>query len=77
MPIDQLDAADLDQTVAVQRIKPGGLGIEHDLAHESPAAGVASTRYELPARAAHFSDRLQNVAHLRAGMIEATANYPR
>ncbi len=33
--VDQLDAADLDQPMAVQRIETRGLGIEHNLAHES------------------------------------------
>ena len=30
--VDQLDAADLDDAVAVERVEPRGLGIEHDLA---------------------------------------------
>ena len=29
--VDQLDAADLDDAVTVERIEPRGLGIEHDL----------------------------------------------
>src|SRR5262245_18599567 len=37
--VHQLDAADLDQAVALQRIKAGGLGIEHDLAHRTSQAG--------------------------------------
>ena len=32
-PVDQLDAADLDQTMAVEGIETRGLGIEHNLAH--------------------------------------------
>ena len=31
--IDQFDAADLDHPIALNGIKPGGLGIENDLAH--------------------------------------------
>ena len=31
--VDQLDAADLDQAIALEGIKPGGFGIENDLAH--------------------------------------------
>src|SRR5262245_23953099 len=38
-PVHQLDAADLDQAVALQRIKTGRLGIEHDLAHRNSQAG--------------------------------------
>src|SRR5271156_162772 len=45
--IDQLDAADLDQTMAVQRIKTRGLGIEHNFAHNRPRAGRVA--YESPA----------------------------
>ncbi len=33
--VDQLDAADLDDAMAVERIEPGRLGIEHDLAQRS------------------------------------------
>src|SRR5262249_35797165 len=32
--IEQLDAADLDQPMALVGVEPGGLGIEHDLAHQ-------------------------------------------
>ena len=31
--VDELDAADLDQPIALKGIEPGGFGIEHDLAH--------------------------------------------
>ena len=34
--IDEFDAADLDQTIALEGIKPGGLGVENDLAHLIP-----------------------------------------
>jgi len=34
--IDQLDAADLDHTVAVERVEPRRLGIEYDLAQNLP-----------------------------------------
>ena len=30
--VEQLDAADLDDAVAVERVEPGRLGVEHDLA---------------------------------------------
>src|SRR5262245_36935920 len=40
--VDQLDAADLDNAVATERIEAGGFGIENDLAHylSSGAASV-------------------------------------
>ena len=31
--VDQLDTADLDHPIALQRIEAGGFGVEHDLAH--------------------------------------------
>ena len=31
--INELDAADLHQTIALKRIKPGSFSIEDDLAH--------------------------------------------
>ena len=31
--IDQLDTADLDQAMAIQRVETGRLGIKHDFAH--------------------------------------------
>ena len=34
--VDELDAADLDQAVAVKRIEACGLRVEHDFAHEFP-----------------------------------------
>ncbi len=34
MRLRNLDAADLDQPVAPQRIEAGGFGIENDFAHE-------------------------------------------
>ena len=36
--VEQLDAADLDQPIAAQRIEAGGFGVENDFAH-----GVSST----------------------------------
>src|SRR5580704_3821601 len=33
-PVDHFDAADLDQPIALQRVKAGGFGIENDLAHQ-------------------------------------------
>ena len=32
-PVEQLDAADLDQAVALARVKAGGFGVEDDFAH--------------------------------------------
>ena len=32
--VEQLERADLDHPVAVGRLEPGGLGIDHDLAHQ-------------------------------------------
>src|SRR5215471_12293671 len=32
-PVEQLDATDLDQAVAAERVETGGLGIEHDFPH--------------------------------------------
>ena len=74
--VDQLDAADLDQAMALERIKPRRFGIEHDFAHDFPSMelfGRPTRReaYELLRAVAHSSDSLQNVAHLRAGMIVA------
>ena len=40
--IDQLDAADLDHAVAVERVEAGRLGIEHDLAQTRLSAITAS-----------------------------------
>ena len=36
--VHQLDAADLDDPVALQRIEAGGFGIEDDLAHQRSVA---------------------------------------
>ena len=78
--IDELDTADLDQAMAVQRIETGRFGIKHDFAHLTWScpllAGPAKSSLEL--RQSHESPRLwrilaiacTNVAHLRAGMIE-------
>jgi hypothetical protein len=33
--VEQLDGADLDHPVTVGRFQPGGLGIDHDLAHRA------------------------------------------
>jgi hypothetical protein len=38
--IEQLDAADLDQPIALERIEAGGLGIEHDFAHHISHTGI-------------------------------------
>jgi hypothetical protein len=44
-PIDQLDAPDLDQPMPLEGIKPGRLGIEHDLAHAcTPLVALAGRR---------------------------------
>ncbi len=62
-PVDQLDAADLDQPVALIGIEPGGFGVEHDLAH----AGVLS---DSPSRQA--GNRAQNAKNLCTSGIEGT-----
>ena len=49
-PVDQLDAADLDQAMAVQRIETRGLGIEHNLAHESSQTAASNVAHESAAR---------------------------
>ena len=54
--IDELDAADFDQTIPLNGIKPGGLGIENDLAHLIPP------KRESPVPPRHCSHALQNVA---------------
>src|SRR6516162_11535913 len=42
--IDELDAADLHQSVPLEGIKPRRLGIEHDLAHVHVPAFAAAVR---------------------------------
>ena len=32
-PVENFDAADLDQPIAAQRVKAGGFGIKNDFAH--------------------------------------------
>jgi hypothetical protein len=32
-PVENLDTADLDQSIAPQRVKAGGFGIENNFAH--------------------------------------------
>src|SRR5262249_62090531 len=44
--VDQLDAANLDHPMPLEGIEAGGLGIEHDLAHES---GLTLLTSSLPA----------------------------
>jgi hypothetical protein len=69
--VDELDATDLDQPIALQRIESGRFGIEDDLAHRrSACAGLPRPRRgeSLPARL-HFSDGVQNVAHLRTSAV--------
>ena len=34
-PVEDFDAADLDQPIAAQRVEAGGFGIENDFAHRS------------------------------------------
>ena len=41
--IDQLDAADLDQPIALDGIEAGGFGVEHDLAHWNLASGASES----------------------------------
>ena len=37
--VEEFDAADLDEAVAVACVEAGRLGVEHDLAHRSSPAG--------------------------------------
>ena len=51
--VDQFDAADLDQPIALIGIEPGGFGVEHDLAHALPSypirrPGKAATARRMP-----------------------------
>src|SRR5947209_16889117 len=56
--IEDLDAADLDQPVAPQRVEAGGFGIENDFAHSSTAN--RSSESGPPPR--HFNSLFENVA---------------
>ena len=38
--IEQLDTADLDQPIALERIEASGFGIEHDFAHHISHTGI-------------------------------------
>src|ERR1700757_3398390 len=68
--IDELDAADLHQAMALEGIKPCRLGVEHDFAHvESLAVWV--TAGESPAALRHCSNRVQDGTHLGARRLEA------
>ena len=42
--IENLDAADLDQPIAAQRIKAGGFGIENDFAHQRSGPGIKANQ---------------------------------
>src|SRR5580693_6685700 len=81
--VDELDAADFDHAVPGKRIKAGGFGIEHDLAHAnlercsvwpaSPAnvpAESCGNSSRITVALAHFMHKPQNVAYLRAGIVE-------
>src|SRR6185437_6142526 len=59
--IEYLDAADLDQTVAAQGIKPCGFCIENDFAHQMDRR----RRGESGAPPRHLSNLSHNVANLR------------
>ena len=62
--IDELNAANFDQAIALQWIKSGRFGVENDLAHLSlPECESAVTLR-------HFSHALQNVCNLRLGVLE-------
>src|SRR6516162_7681302 len=61
--IDELDAADLHQSVPLEGIKPRRFGIEHDLAHvyvsaSAPAAMGGSD--ESPPPPGHCSNRVED-----------------
>src|SRR5262245_7542381 len=49
--IDELYAADLHQTVALERVEPGRLGVEHNFAHVYTPAGCGSRRITVAASA--------------------------
>src|SRR5215475_14958271 len=71
-PIHQLDAADLDHAMALQRVKPGRLGVEHNLAHRCPKSRHGRiTCAESLAPFWHCSNRSKHRTHLRASRLEA------
>ena len=58
-PVDQLDAADLDQAITVKWIETRRLRIEHDFAHEASGAGAVvlpSPLLSSGSRAGRFAD---------------------
>ena len=46
--VDELDRADLDDAVAVQRFEAGGFGVENDLSHDSEDRGGPALRAQAP-----------------------------
>src|SRR5262245_49747151 len=72
--IDELDAADLHQSVPLEGIKPRRLGIEHDFAHvyiPASAPAVMGTTDESPPTLRHCSNRVKDRTHLGARRLEA------
>src|SRR5262245_66608363 len=72
--IDELDAADLHQSVPLEGIKPRGLGIEHDFAHvyfPASAPAVMSATDESPPPLRHCSNRVEDRTHLGTARLEA------
>ena len=67
--VDQLDAADLDQPVALDGVEAGGFGVEHDLAHRTFAS--AASESISPGR--HLSNRRQDLPHLLRGRARCPA----
>src|SRR5437762_1206070 len=66
-PIEELDAPDLDHAMAARRVEPGGLGIEHDLAHCCPGLPV-------PANHSRGFDILATAARIARTWARAASN---
>src|SRR5262249_27409475 len=73
--VDELDAADLHQSMPLEGIKPRGLGIEHDFAHvyiPASAPAVMGTTDQSPPPLRHCSTRAEDRTRLSARRLEAT-----
>src|SRR5262249_43680186 len=71
--IDELDAAELHQSMALEGIKPRRFGIEHDFAHSyipASARVVMGTTDESPPPLRHCSDRVEDRTDLGARRLE-------
>src|SRR5262249_21844127 len=74
--IDELDAADLHQSVPLERIKPRRFGIEHDLAHVYVPASAPAVRRITAAAWALYQPRRGSHAR-RPAPPRHLATYPR